>query len=36
MVFRSDFDEDHLKNRIDSVYKQFSARRGEGSATAKA
>ncbi|MEE4356180.1 MAG: radical SAM protein [Desulfococcaceae bacterium] len=25
MVFQSDFDEDYLKNRIDSVYKQFEA-----------
>jgi anaerobic magnesium-protoporphyrin IX monomethyl ester cyclase len=25
MVFQSDFDEDYLKKRIDSVYKQFDA-----------
>ncbi|MDA3895936.1 MAG: radical SAM protein [Desulfobacteraceae bacterium] len=26
MVFKSDFDEDYLKKRIDSVYKEFNAR----------
>ncbi|MDA3834198.1 MAG: radical SAM protein [Spirochaetales bacterium] len=29
MVFKSDFDEDYLKKRIDSVYWQFSARRSK-------
>ena len=26
MVFKSDFDEDYLKKRIDSVYKEFNSR----------
>lgn len=29
MVFQSDFDEDYLKKRIDSVYRQFSTRPSE-------
>lgn len=29
LVFKSDFDEDFLKNRIDAVYKQFQARAGQ-------
>ncbi|MBU1170497.1 MAG: B12-binding domain-containing radical SAM protein [Proteobacteria bacterium] len=29
LVFKSDFDEEFLKNRIDDVYKQFQARAGK-------
>jgi hypothetical protein len=29
MVFQSDFDEDYLKKRIDSVYQEFNARSGK-------
>jgi anaerobic magnesium-protoporphyrin IX monomethyl ester cyclase len=34
MVFKSDFDEDYLKQRIESVYHEFNARRGTGRALA--